>query len=131
MTDILLPGKRLESAIRTVTDKCGEIPYTCAEETFVSWQAAGEEIAAAASDGVLRMRASYRVLIFSRGDYEALKIRLYTALLIAGFDLTGMPGEIYNDTTQRHQWPIDVEITYDLVAAYDAIANEEENRNEE
>lgn len=121
----VLPGARLEAAIASVVKAHGEIPYTCDEETFVVWQAADEAAAMSASDEVLRMHARYRVVIYSYGSYEAIKIRLYAALLANGFALAGMPGEIYNETTQRRQWPIDVEISYDLIAALDAIAQEE------
>ena len=120
-----LPGARLEAAIRSVIRTCGEIPYTCDEETFIMWQASGEAVDMSASDGVLRMRAMYRVVIASCSSYEALKIRLYAALLANGFALVSMPGEIYNETMQRRQWPIDVEISYDLIAALDAIGQEE------
>lgn len=122
----MLPSARLEAAIASAAPAYGEIPFNCNDETFVEWQAAGEAVDVSASDGVLRMRASYRVVICSRGGYEKLKVRLYAALLAGGFALAGMPGEIYNDTTQRRQWPIDVEIGYDLIAALDAIAQEEE-----
>lgn len=121
----MLPAARLEAAIRSVTHSCGEIPYTCSDDTFVMWQTAGESVELPASDEVLRMRASFRVVICSSGDYGALKTRLYVALLTNGFWLASMPGEIYNETTQRRQWPIDVEISYDLIAAFDAIAQEE------
>ena len=121
-----LPGARLAAAIRSVTPNASEMPYTCAEDTFVAWQRTGEALAASAGDRALRMTAEFRVVILARGDYEKLKLKLYAALLLAGFELAAMPGESYNDTTQRRQWPIDVETVYDLSAAM-AADDEEEN----
>ena len=124
MTD-RTPGARLREAIHAVTPNASEMPYTCAQECFIAWQRGGERIELSASDSALRLCASFRVVIFSRGDYEALKLKLYASLLAAGFSLDAMPGESYNDTTQRRQWPIDVSMTYDLTAALAAVIEEE------
>lgn len=109
----MTPEKEIETIVRSVCPDCGHWPYTRKSDLFVGWKPAGES-PQMGSNRVMRMQVSYDLIIISRRselayEMEALRYRLYSALLAGGWRLETPPGpETYDDRQQRFLWPISV-----------------------
>ena len=123
--------ERLRACVEAVCPACGGYPYDCNDGDYIAWQATGDTLTLSAGDNALRIESGYRLVITSRGGYEQLKIRLYGALIAAGFQLVRMGGEAYDDAKGEFKWPIDVSYAYDFLTAYEEAesASESEEKN--
>ena len=109
----MTPEKDIETIVRGVCPDCGHWPYTRRSDLFVGWRP-GAERPMMGSDRIMRMQVSYDLIIISRRsdmacEMEALRYKLYLALLAGGWKFESEPGpETYDDREQRFLWPIQV-----------------------
>jgi len=105
------PEKDIERVIASVHAASGHWPYTRDADLYIGFRPAGEALTLA-SDRVVRTRVSYDIVIAAkRGDMagrmEALRYKLYAALLRAGWMIDGTPGpETYVAAHGLFLWPV-------------------------
>lgn len=85
-------------------------PYTGSAGTYITYHPLGDHLDMHAAGRPMRCAVRYRVVIYSSGDYEALKWACYRALRAAGYRFAVDPGpEIFNSDTGIYGWPITVD----------------------
>lgn len=106
------PEKDIERIITGVHAQSGHWPYTKDSELYVGWRV-GEERFVAGSGRRLHAQITYDVAIVCGYDKteeaEALRYRLYAALLAGGWQLTGDAGpETAMQAHRQRMWPFSV-----------------------
>lgn len=109
----MTPEKDIESIVRRVCPDCGHWPYTRKSDLFIGWRP-GPERPVMSSDRIMRMQVSYDLIVIARRsdlalEMEALRYRLYGALVAGGWKFESDPGpETHDDRENRFLWPISV-----------------------
>ena len=111
----MTPEKDIETIVRSVCTDCGHWPYTRQSDLFVGWKPSGDAIVQRGSNRIVRMQVSYDLIVIAQRrdkiafEVEALRYKLYAALIAGGWQLDGQPGpETFDDRQQRFLWPISV-----------------------
>lgn len=111
---------RLRDALGALGCPVEHTPYAGHADTYITFHPLGDHLDAHAAGRPLRAVVRYRVVIYARGDYEALKWQTYAALRAAGYRFAVDPGpEVYNWETKVYGWPITVERSIVIGAALD------------
>ena len=107
----MTPEKDISRIVASVCAQSGHWPYTGSAELYIGYRP-GEERMTFASDRILRTQVSYDIVIAAkRGgaaeQMEAMRYKLYAALLAAGWRIEGDPGpETYVSQHGLFLWPV-------------------------
>ena len=107
----MTPEKEMETIVRAVCADSGHWPYTRDSALYIGYRP-GPETLRAASDRTVRVQVRYDLVICAkRGpaalEMEALRFRLYAALMAGGWQIDGDPGpETYDAKAKQFLWPV-------------------------
>lgn len=102
--------ERLEGVLGALGCPVEHTPYTGTARTHITYHPLGEHIEVFGAGRPMRGTIRYRIVIYSPGEYAALRWQLYAALRAAGYVMPVDPGpEIYNYDTKLYGWPVTVD----------------------
>ena len=102
------PERALQEIARQVGIPGSHAPYDAQSDLYCVWSPNGDEFTQSASNRPLRLACSYTIAICARGEYTAIKLKMYRALHAAGFVIKGAGGETYDAAAHLYIWPIRV-----------------------
>jgi len=108
---MMTPEKEMDAIVRSVCPDSGHWPYTRDSDLYIGYRP-GPETATLASDRRVRMQVRYDIVICAQRsglalEMEALRYKLYAALLRAGWMIDGTPGpETYVAAHGLFLWPV-------------------------
>ena len=110
----MTPEQDIERVITSVHAQSGHWPYTKDADLYIGYRPGEEEFSFGAGR-ILRTQVSYDIVICAvrtdaaAAQMEALRYRLYAALIDAGWHFDGAPGpESYAPAQGQFMWPVRV-----------------------
>lgn len=77
--------------------------------TYCTFQLITQQAAASADDEEILTAGTYRITLFSKGDYESVLNKIITALKDNGYYINSIDGEDYETDTGYYMLPITVQ----------------------
>lgn len=106
MTMVQDPERALIEVAQQVGIPGSHAPYDAQSDVYCVWSPTGDEFVESAANRPLRLACSYTIAICARGEYTAIKLKMYRALRAAGFSIRGAGGEQYDNAAHLYIWPI-------------------------